>query len=118
MRDYASAPGGMKQTVDSLSARSLAANSLADCGIGTSVRVTSVAWDRLDPTEGRRLRALGVDAGAVLKLAHRGIFVGRDPIAVEIGRMTVALRRAHALAIAVEPATEEAPHPAAIKTDI
>ena len=87
-------------------------DSLADCGIGISVRVTAVDWERLDPTEGRRLRALGIDAGAVLKLAHRGIFSGRDPIAIEVGRMTVALRRGHALAISVEPAPEESPHPA------
>lgn len=90
-------------------------DSLADCSLGTSVRVIAVDWDRLDPAEGRRLRALGVDAGAVLKLAHRGIFAGRDPIAVEIGRMTVALRRFHAQAITVEPAPEEKPHPAAHK---
>ncbi|QNE06735.1 ferrous iron transport protein A [Croceicoccus marinus] len=88
-------------------------DSLADCALGTSVRVLAVDWDRLDPAEGRRLRALGLDAGAVLRLAHRGIFVGRDPIALEIGRMTIALRRSHALAVSVEPAPEEAPHPAA-----
>lgn len=97
----------MKHTGDSLSAASL-----ADCDVGSSVRVLSVDWERLDPTEGRRLRALGLDAGAVLKLAHRGILFGRDPMAVEIGRMTIALRRSHALAISVEPAPEEAPQPA------
>ena len=101
--DYASAAVDMTQNGDSL----------ADCTIGTSVRVLAVDWDRLDPAEGRRLRALGLDSGAVLRLAHRGIFVGRDPIAVEIGRMTIALRRSHALAVSVEPAPEEAPHPAA-----
>lgn len=88
------------------------AHSLADMPLGCSVRVVSVAWDRLEPGEARRLRALGIDAGAVLKLAHRGIFAGRDPLAVEIGRMTVALRRAHALAIAVVDAEGEDVHPA------
>ena len=101
--DYASAAVDMTQIGDSL----------ADCAIGNSVRVLAVDWDRLDPAEGRRLRALGLDAGAVLRLAHRGIFVGRDPIAVEIGRMTIALRRSHALAVSVEPAPEEVPHRAA-----
>jgi ferrous iron transport protein A len=92
-------------------------DSLADCGLGTTVRVVAVDWDSLDQAEGRRLRALGLDAGAVLKLAHRGIFVGRDPIALEIGRMTIALRRSHALAVTVEPAPQEAPHPAADPVD-
>lgn len=101
--DYASAAADMTQIGDSL----------ADCAIGTSVRVLAVDWDQLDPAEGRRLRALGLDAGAVLRLAHRGIFVGRDPIAIEIGRMMIALRRAHAQAVSVEPAPEEAPHRAA-----
>jgi ferrous iron transport protein A len=30
------------------------------------------------------------------------VFGGRDPIALSIGRMTIALRRAHARAIEVE----------------
>ena len=89
-----------------------ATTSLADRPLGTTVRVVSVAWDQLEPGEARRLHALGIDGGAVLKLAHRGIFAGRDPLAVEVGRMTVALRRAHALAIAVEDAPGEHVHPA------
>jgi len=87
---------------------------LADRPLGSAVRVTSVAWDKLESGEARRLHALGVDVGAVLKLAHRGIFAGRDPLAVEVGRMTVALRREHALAIMVEDAGDEAVHPAGI----
>lgn len=86
---------------------------LADQPLGTAVRVVAVDWDRLESGEARRLRALGIDTGAVLKLAHRGIFAFRDPIAVEIGRMTVALRREHALAITVEDAGDEGVHPAA-----
>lgn len=88
-------------------------HSLADRPLGSAVRVVAVDWDRLEPGEARRLRALGIDSGAVLKLAHRGIFAGRDPLAVEIGRMTVALRRVHALAIMVEDAPGEDVHPAA-----
>ena len=55
------------------------------------------------PDEGKRLRAMGIDAGAQVSIAHRGIFAGRDPIALSVGRMTVALRRVHACAMTVEP---------------
>ena len=34
--------------------------------------------------------------------ANRGVFGGRDPIAITVGRMTVALRRVHAAAMEVE----------------
>ncbi|WP_046905226.1 FeoA family protein [Croceibacterium atlanticum] len=64
--------------------------------------IISVDWSRLDPEEGKRLRALGIDAGARVAVAHRGIFGGRDPIALIVGRMTIALRRAHAAAMTVE----------------
>ena len=70
--------------------------------IGASARIAAVDWARLVPEEAQRLRALGFDEGAQVKLAYRGVFLGRDPLAVEIGRMTVALRRAHALAMTVE----------------
>lgn len=85
--------------------------SLADRPLGNAVRVVAVDWVVLDEGEARRLRALGIDTGAVLSIAHRGILSGRDPIAVEIGRMTVALRRAHALAITVVDAPDEGVHP-------
>ena len=53
--------------------------------------------------DGTRLRALGLDAGARVAIAHRGVFGGRDPLAVMIGRMTVAVRRFHAAAMEIEP---------------
>ncbi len=56
--------------------------------------------------EAQRLRALGIDEGARVSLAYRGVFAGRDPLALEIGRMTVALRRVHARAMTVEPMPE------------
>ena len=67
-------------------------------------RILSVDWSRLAEDEGKRLKALGVDVGAEVAVVHRGIFGTRDPLAIRIGRMTVALRRSHALAIEVEPA--------------
>lgn len=77
--------------------------------LATSARVIAVNWDVMAPNEARRMRALGIDEGAVLRIAHRGIFAGRDPLAVEIGRMMIALRRAHARAITVEPLLESMP---------
>ena len=43
-----------------------------------------------------------VREGARVAVSHRGVLGGRDPIAVTIGRMTVALRRVHAQAMQVE----------------
>ena len=70
---------------------------------GETARITSVAWDRLAPAEGKRLRALGFDEGAEIGVAYRGVFAGSDPLAVTMGRMTVALRRIHAQAMEIEP---------------
>lgn len=70
--------------------------------IGQSARIIAIDWALLADEEGQRLRALGIDAGAELAVAHRGVFGGRDPLAVTIGRMTVALRRSHAKAMQVE----------------
>jgi ferrous iron transport protein A len=70
--------------------------------LGQPARIAAVEWSMLVEEEGQRLRALGVDVGAKVTVAHRGIMGGRDPIALTIGRMTVALRRAHARAMQVE----------------
>ena len=70
--------------------------------IGTPARIASVDWSALVAEEAQRLRALGLDEGARVTLAYRGVFAGRDPLAVEIGRMTIALRRVHARAMTVE----------------
>lgn len=70
---------------------------------GRRARIVAVDWASLAPEEGKRLRALGLDAGARVAVAHRGVFGGRDPLAVMIGRMTVAVRRVHAAAMTVEP---------------
>ena len=75
---------------------------LEGLSIGQRARIVSVEWDRIAPEDGKRLRALGIDEGARIAIAHRGVFGGSDPIAILIGRMTVALRRAHAAAMTVE----------------
>ncbi|QYJ06829.1 FeoA family protein [Qipengyuania flava] len=69
-----------------------------------AARIVAVDWSALAEDEGKRLKALGVDEGAEVAVIHRGVFGTRDPLAIRIGRMTIALRRAHALAIEVEPA--------------
>jgi ferrous iron transport protein A len=70
--------------------------------IGRSALILAVDWALLADEEGQRLRALGIDTGAEVSIAHRGVFGGRDPLALTIGRMTVALRRSHAKAMQVE----------------
>lgn len=70
--------------------------------LGQGARIAAVDWARLVEEEAQRLQALGIEVGAKVSIAHRGVFGGRDPIALSIGRMTIALRRAHARAIEVE----------------
>lgn len=70
--------------------------------IGATARIISVDWSMLAADEGKRLQALGIDEGAEVELAHRGVFATRDPLAIRTGSMTVALRRRHAHAMTVE----------------
>jgi len=64
--------------------------------------IVAIDWPALAPDEAKRLRALGVDLGARVAIAHRGVFGGHDPIALMIGRMTLAVRRSHAAAMTVK----------------
>jgi len=64
--------------------------------VGTIDRID---WDMLGEG-GRRLRELGFAEGVEVEPLHRG-FIGRDPLACRIGRMTIAIRRAQAAAILV-----------------
>jgi ferrous iron transport protein A len=70
--------------------------------VGTKARVLSIDWAALEAAEGSRLRHFGFDEGIIVEPLHLGPF-GRDPIAIRVGRMTVAIRRKHALAISVLP---------------
>jgi len=70
-------------------------------GFGVPARVIAIGWDALGATEANRLRHFGFDEGAKVELLHQGPF-GRDPLAIRIGRMTVAIRRRHALAVQVQ----------------
>jgi len=70
--------------------------------VGRKARVLSIDWAALDEGEGRRLRHFGFDEGMTVEPLHLGPF-GRDPIAIRVGRMTVAIRRKHACAVRVLP---------------
>jgi ferrous iron transport protein A len=62
--------------------------------------VALVDWSALTEPEQRRLRNLGLDEGVEVEALHGGPF-GRDPMAVRIGRMTLAMRRVHARVVHV-----------------
>jgi ferrous iron transport protein A len=72
----------------------------------TLATVTGIDWSLLTSNEARRLRNLGLDEGVSVEALHGGP-VGRDPLAVKIGRMMVAIRRSHAHSISVEPVAFE-----------
>ena len=76
--------------------------------IGVPARIARIDWAQLVPEEAQRLRAMGIDEGAQVQLSYRGVFFVSDPIALQIGRMTLALRRVHARAMEVEPVSAEA----------
>jgi len=78
--------------------------SLERLSLGTKACVASINWEMLDPGEAARLRNFGFDEGVTVEPLHLGPF-GRDPIAIRVGRMTVAIRRRHAGAIQVVPLT-------------
>ncbi len=75
---------------------------LADLPFQCEATINSIDWASLTERDGRRLRELGFDEGVAVEPLHGAGLVARDPLAVRIGRMTVAIRRAHAAAISVE----------------
>jgi ferrous iron transport protein A len=70
--------------------------------LGTKARVAAIDWASLDESEANRLKHFGFDEGVAVEALHLGPF-GRDPIAIRVGRMTVAIRRKHAGAVRVIP---------------
>ena len=64
--------------------------------------IRSINWDVLPDQEGHRLRSLGFEPGVTIEALHKGILMWRDPLAVRVGRMTVALRTNVAAAIDCE----------------
>ncbi|MCL6730866.1 FeoA family protein [Sphingomonas hankyongi] len=76
--------------------------SLDQLELGARAVVAAIDWQALDSAESSRLRHFGFDEGVTVETLHLGPF-GRDPLAVRVGRMTVAIRRKHAGAVRVVP---------------
>ncbi len=80
---------------------------LADLPFAREATISVINWAALSERDGRRLRELGFDEGVAVEPLHGAGLIARDPLAVRIGRMTVAIRRAHAAAIEVEPLVQD-----------
>tara|TARA_R110000824_G_scaffold108542_2_gene255647 strand:+ start:2301 stop:2570 length:270 start_codon:yes stop_codon:yes gene_type:complete len=65
--------------------------------------IVAIDWSAISDSEGRRLRALGIDEGISVEKLHKGMFGLNDPIALKVGRMMIAVRKSHAQAISVQP---------------
>jgi ferrous iron transport protein A len=74
--------------------------SLDQLKLGSRARIATIDWASLEESEACRLRHFGFDEGVAVEPLHLGPF-GKDPLAVRVGRMTVAIRRAHARAVRV-----------------
>lgn len=69
-------------------------------GFISAVGQAPLSTDVQCPLE-ERLREIGFDEGLPFELLHQGPF-GRDPLAVQVDGMIVALRRAEASMVSVE----------------
>ena len=70
--------------------------------LNRKAQIRGIDAQALDARAAKRLAELGFDEGVEIEALHCGPF--RDPIACRVGRMTIALRRAQAQAVLVEPA--------------
>jgi ferrous iron transport protein A len=72
---------------------------LDDLPLNQIAIIRAIDWDALPDQEAHRLRSLGFEPGVSIEALHKGILMWRDPLAVRVGRMTVALRHNVAAAI-------------------
>lgn len=72
----------------------------------TPAYVTGIAWSSLSESDARRLRNLGFDEGVEVETLHGAPF-GKDPLAVRVGRMMIAMRRVQARAVSVSVTNTE-----------
>ncbi|WP_396593386.1 ferrous iron transport protein A [Brevundimonas sp. R86498] len=84
---------------------SLSEARLGDCGVIS--RVGTVGSDEHGAELERRLLELGFVEGARIELLHQGA-IGRDPMALKVDDMRVALRRREARSLTVELFAEAA----------
>lgn len=81
---------------------------------GLPAIITGIDRAACGDTVWRRLHEMGFDEGVDVEVLHKAPL--GDPIALRVGNMTIAIRRAEAALIAVEiglpePANTEAPEP-------
>jgi len=76
---------------------------LDELKLGTRAQIVTIDWESLEQAEVSRLRHFGFDEGVTVEPLHLGP-LGRDPLAIRVGRMTVAIRRCQARAVRVLPA--------------
>ena len=67
----------------------------------TPATVSAIDWTILSEADSKRLRNLGFDEGVDIEALHGAPF-GKDPLAIRVGRMMVAMRRAQARAVSVQ----------------
>jgi ferrous iron transport protein A len=72
--------------------------------LNQTATIAAIDWAAMPESEGHRLRSLGLEEGVRIEALHKGILLWKDPIAVRVGRMTIALRRKVAAAISCEVA--------------
>lgn len=66
----------------------------------TPAIIEAIDWSALSDADAKRLRNLGFDEGVEIEALHGAPF-GKDPLAIRVGRMMVAMRRAQARAVSV-----------------
>jgi ferrous iron transport protein A len=90
--------------IDALSARPLGGVRLGFKGRIEAIQSGDVESGPAEDLESRLIE-LGFVEGAAVEVLHEGL-LGRDPIAVRVDGVTVALRRREAMAIIVTPVAE------------
>jgi ferrous iron transport protein A len=85
-----------------LEARRLSPNPIPLSQLATD-QPARIVWldEAANPLLAERLRELGFDEGVPVRLLHRGPF-GGDPLAVEVGATTIALRSQEAARVLVQ----------------
>lgn len=77
---------------------------LSDLKAGTPAILTEITLDHADAQFNRRLLEMGFDIGVDVEVLHKAAF--GDPLAVRVGGVVIAIRRADAAAIQVSPDTQ------------